>query len=412
MSRFRPPLPRSGPAVLAPGRGGRRRPACHLVLLVGLAALGGSSVPAQQPVRLLLPDGPVEARLAGWGEDGPLLADRETPPDWLGLELPPAGPQPPPAPAPWQLELNDGSWLPGSPGLGDGGTGSWRLPNGLSVDFDTLLLRRVGRSPGPFEAEDRDLLWLRSAAGGLDRLRGWLLDWRPAGLVFEGPAGEVEYPWDRIEALEVVPEEPEPAGAGWVWLVLADGGFLRCRPEPGGAEAALRVVLPGGGRLEVSWSSLRALHPIAGDGLVDAAWRVRERPDLRRLEPGPCLGRSVEGRPLRAGGREYPDGLGLRAPSILTRPLDRGGTFVAWAAIDQEAALCRAPQAFRFLVRFDGRELAVTPPLRAGDRPVLVRAELPGPGELGLEVRPEGPLPFGGHADWLLPRLLAPPAGS
>jgi hypothetical protein len=398
--KSRSPLP--GPADLAPASARRPWAACHafLGLAVSLLALAG---PVGAQASLAEPGGLREGVFGGWQEGRPVVARRAAAPGWLGLDL---LPQPAaPADGPWRLELAEGLLLPGSPGLGREDAGSWRLPGGQALDFDSLWLRRVGRPLPAREAEEKDVLWLSTPGGAPDRLRGWLLQWRATGLVFEGPAGEAEYAWDRISGLEVL-AEPPPArrGGGWCWVVLDGGGFLLLRPRDGGPDRPLLAEPPWGGTVELPWSAVAAVYP-ERSGLLAAAWRTAEAPATEVVDWSPKRGRSVEGRPLRCAGREYPDGWGVRVPTVIEVEVDGPGVFRSWVGVDDEVAAYRNPRPVRFSVELDGEPLAQSPPLRVGQEAHLLEVEVPRAGTLRLVARPEGPLPFGGHADWLLPRF-------
>ena len=304
-------LQRPDPAELAPSPRPARRWVCQAVacLLLGSAAFGQAE--------LWTLDGPQEGSFGGWSGGRPVLDGAPAPVSWLALRMSEGLPPPPGPPAPWTLELVNGSLLPGAPGLGDGDRGSWRLPNGVALDFDTLWLRRAGRRLPVLQVEDKDLLWLRTPGGEADRLRGWLLAWNPGGAVFEGPAGEAEYPWERVQALEVLAEAP-PArtGEGWAWLCFRGGGSFLARPLDGAADRPLRAETPWGTVVDLPWTSLSALYPAAGEEFLDQPWQVLASPASEVLDWSPKRGRSVEGRALKVAGVVFPDGLGLRAPVV------------------------------------------------------------------------------------------------
>lgn len=393
------------PAELAPGLSRRLAFACHAGLVLALAASTSEAAQA----RLTEPAGVRSGRLDAWREGRPVVDGAAAASDWLGLELGPAEPDAGGPPPPWTLELADGSRLPGAPGLGGGELGAWRLPSGIELTFDSLWLRGAGRRPLPAVALDKDELWLRNALGEPDRLRGWLLGWQPDGLEFDGPAGEVRFPWDRIEGIQVLAEEAPPrAGSGWVWLVLRGGGFCAVRPRDGLGSEPLRAELPWGGMLELDWGLVAALHPLdqAGFELSALPFVAARQPSSEVLDWSAKRGRSVLGGPLRVAGREFPDGFGVRAPSELAFEIPAGGRFAAWIGMDDEVAGFRHAQPVRFLLFLGEDELARSAAVTAGEPARMLQAEVPRAGLLRLVVEPEGRLPFGTHANWLLPRLL------
>ena len=406
-------FPRFGPrpAELASLLGGALWRACQAVasgpVRGAVLALALAGAPAAAQEQLWLPDGAQEGSFGGWRKGRPVIDGAPAPADWLALRFPGApAPAPPPA-APGPRALVAGSRRPGAPGTRAGELGSWRLPAGQAVEFDTLWLARAGRGLAPRQAEDKDLLWLRTPGAEADRLRGWLLAWNPGGLLFEGPAGEVEYSWDRIQGVEVLAEAP-PArpGGGWAWLCFRGGGFLLARPEDGPADRPLAASTPWESRLELPWSSLQAIYPADEAGVLAREWATPALPPAKVVDWTPKRGRSVEGRALRVGGLEYPDGIGVRATTAIELRAAGPGRFVAWVGVDDEVAGFRSPQPLRFRVLLDGVELAASPPVQVGEPARLLRAELPAAGRLRLVVEPEGRLPFGGHGDWLMPRLL------
>ncbi len=347
----------------------------------------------------------------GWRDGLPWTGGRARR-EWLGIR--PAA-VPPLQDAPWQLELVDGGWLPGSPGLGGGDRGSWRLVGGRAFPFDTLWLARVGRGrlPAGGGGADRDLLWLRHDGGLTDLMRGWLLHWRPEGLVFEGVAGERLLPWERISGLWLLPEDaPVPRLAHPVWVVLAGGGHFSADLRGGLGADGVSLRLPWGTDLTLAWPEIAALYR-RGDGLVDLAERPPVLQEGRHEGPvdwRPRRGHSVEGRPLRCGGREYPSGYGCRVPAELAFALESAGSLHLLVGVDDEVLSAQAPRPVRFRVLLDEEELAHSPLLRAGDPPFRFRIRIPRGGRLRLRAEPGEILPFGAHADWLA--ILFQPEGA
>jgi len=108
---------------------------------------------------------------------------------------------------------------------------------------------------------------------------------------------------------------------------------------------------------------------------------------------------SVEGNPLRIGGRQFERGLGTHAPGAFWIQLD-GWTshFYAYVGVDDEVG--RAPASVEFLVYGKGRVLWRSGIMRAGDPPKKVEVLIRGVKKLGLLVT-EGPdNNHFDHADW------------
>ncbi|MCC6727930.1 MAG: NPCBM/NEW2 domain-containing protein [Chthonomonadales bacterium] len=91
--------------------------------------------------------------------------------------------------------------------------------------------------------------------------------------------------------------------------------------------------------------------------------------------------RAADGGPLRAGGRSFGEGVGMRAGAdvLFTALGRRYARFEASAAVD-------GPGAARLRVLVDGRERFRSSVLRAGDAPIPVAVSLAGAGELRLVV--------------------------
>jgi len=372
----------------------------------GAGQLAGEGLPVQVGTRSGVRDG----RLVGWDAQGPLLEDGPAPYHWFEIRL--GGPVL--KAGPWKLELVGGGWLSGAPGGGEGDQAFWRVPAGTAVPLDMVWVRRLARdSFRSWEVSDRDLLWLKtSGQASLDRRSGWFHNWKASGVQFEGVEGLREFPWSRVAGLRLLDEEVPPFEGG-VWLLLAGGGKLAARPL-GLHQGSLVVALPWLSRWEVPLASLRGIRRRGDKGsLVDLGER---QPQVVQKGPQgvfpwtPRRGWSVEGRPLRVAGREYASGFGTRVPTELVFSGVGPGDFVCRVGVDDEVAGFRRPRPVRFRVLFRGREVAASPVLEAGDKPLFLRARLDGEGELRLVAEPAAVLPFGGHAHWLDPLWFPVPA--
>ncbi len=309
----------------------------------------------------------------------------------------------------WILELVGGSRLRGSPGpdLPDSGLPSWRLAlqGEVFLPFDSLWLRAQGRGSIPEPRPlDQDQLWLLRPGGVLDLQRGFLLDWRAAGAVFETSGGARTVPWPEVHALSVLEESLAPPRDG-VWLFLADGSALTAKviaQDPRGAEGShWEIELPWGAHARIPASAVsRVRRREAVEEWANAAWTVSEQPSSSVLDWSPKLGRSVDGHALRLGARTWPDGLGVKAPSTLTRRAPGAGLLMLTVGADARVADFRQPQPIVFRVLLDGVELASTPPLGHSDAPRTLRVAVPHAGLLSLRAETATEANQGAHANW------------
>jgi alpha-galactosidase len=134
--------------------------------------------------------------------------------------------------------------------------------------------------------------------------------------------------------------------------------------------------------------------------------------DLKNVEQGWRSARanlSVDGNPLRLGGKSYDRGVGSHADAIARIRLDRALRFVADVGVDDEAtpagsARPRGSVRFTFLV--DGRTVLQTPELHGGGAPVHVDIPLRGARELWLLIDgAEDGIDYD-HADWADARII------
>lgn len=378
-------------------------------LLVPLDCQAGpQDPPAAERARWIEADAVREGVWLGWSSEGPRRAEPPLHGPWLALEF--TAPVQTPAGGAWTLELAGGGVLRGEPGpeLPGSAAPAWRLAcrGAPPFAFDSLWLRGLGRGAAPpadpLATEDR--LWLLRPGGVLDLQRGWLLDWTAAGPEFQSAAGERVHPWQEVQALRVLDEDvDEPQGT--VWLFLADGSTLAARvlgQDPRGAEGAdWRVEFPWGARTTLPADSVLRVRRRSGvEEWGRADWEVRGQPRAGELDWTPKRGRSVEGRALRLGGRTWPDGWGVKAPSELARRAPGAGTLLLTVGADDRVAEFRQPQPIVFRVLLDDEELASTPPLTVADGPRTLLVAVPRAGLLRLIAQTPTPLTQGAHADW------------
>ncbi len=275
----------------------------------------------------------------------------------------------------------------------------------VSVTLDetrVLAFPRRGDDPADLlaltPASSGDRLWLRSP-GGLDALNGLLLEVSQEGVVFESALGATTTALRDVAALclESVGGATGSAAAVDVLAAASDGSLWR------GPAADLL------GRIPVD----RIVHivPLAGR---TALWTVPfadEDPGLlfERGAVWPARrGRSVLGGPILCGGREWPVGIGVHAPSRLAYDLDVTGIFRARVGVTVGGRVRDGRGSVVFEVRGDGATLWKSPVMRRGEDPLDTGAVLlKDIQRLELLVHDAGDMAVGDRAAWLLP-LISP----
>ncbi|MDA1260042.1 MAG: NPCBM/NEW2 domain-containing protein [Planctomycetota bacterium] len=381
--------------------------ATTLILLPACQA--GEPAPVTAPVsaRWIESEGVREGEWLGWSESGPRRAGPPVHGPWLALEFAVAA-QPPDDEA-WVMELAGGGRLRGEPGpdLPDAGMPTWRLALRGSplLPFDSLWFRGQGRgsAPPPDPRAEQDRLWLRRPNGVLDLQRGWLLDWRAAGPVFETAAGERTAAWQEVDSLRVLADEMEVAEDA-VWLFLADGSALLAKviaQDPRADQGAWQIELPWGVRARLPADAVTRVRRREGvEEWAQVEWLVREQPGSAEVDWSPKLQRSVEGHALRLGERTWPDGIGVKAPSELARSVPGPGTLLLTVGADARVVQYRQPQAVVFRVLLDEQELLVTAPLSSEGEPQTLLVRVPRAGLLRLRAETVGAATHGAHGDW------------
>jgi len=135
--------------------------------------------------------------------------------------------------------------------------------------------------------------------------------------------------------------------------------------------------------------------------------------DLAPIEQGwgrPQKALSVDGNPLHIGGHSFATGLGTHASSEMVVQL--GGcakAFQAAVGVDDET---NGVGSVQFFVLADGKELAKSPVLHAGDAPHIFDVNLRDVRELILVVEDGGDGINYDHADWGGARLITDPLSS
>jgi alpha-galactosidase len=141
--------------------------------------------------------------------------------------------------------------------------------------------------------------------------------------------------------------------------------------------------------------------------------------DLSTMETGwgqPQAGKSVDGKPLKIGGKSYGDGIGTHADSSFSLQLDgKADTLSAEVGVDAETA---DKGSVEFVVCCDGREVFRSGVLKGGSPARALKVPLAGVHNLDLQVLDGGDGNQFDHADWADARItfngaapvVAPPA--
>jgi len=117
---------------------------------------------------------------------------------------------------------------------------------------------------------------------------------------------------------------------------------------------------------------------------------------------------SVDGNPLRVGGRTHDKGLGTHATWALHYDLAAAfETLTASVGIDDEVPADKPVEAV-FEVWGDGRQLFRSAPVKHGSPPLPLEVDVRGVKDLVLRALPGGDGPTNDHTDWLEARVLGP----
>ncbi len=124
----------------------------------------------------------------------------------------------------------------------------------------------------------------------------------------------------------------------------------------------------------------------------------------------PMKNKSINGNPLKAGGKTYQHGIGTHAESIFRINLKKSAQrFTAKVAMDDEATKVGA---VIFEVLVDGKVKARTPVMHVGDPARTISVNLRGAKQLMLVVKPGLNAITWDHADWLDPVIAMVPGSN
>ena len=338
-------------------------------------------------------------KLSGWQGKSPQLASGLATSDWLLVDFHNPGK----VQTAGAMALNDGSWLPGVPAPMLDESPAWQLaglPAAIALPLNTLWLQSFGQARHPKAQEEMDQLWISTSSGGVDRQRGYLLEWNAEGLLFETTAGERHFAWPRVLGLGLFVEQT-PAQKDAVWIQLTNGGVLSAR---------IHNLHDGYFDLELAWGK-HWLLPVGAvqrvrrrfdvEELAHAeAWQVVEHPVSEVLNWAPRFGKSVEGRPLQLGSAVYAQGIGVKVGTHLQREVKQSGLLLLTVGVDMEVQYFRQPQPVVFEVWLDQTLLITSGARSFQDAPLVLKVPVAKAGTLKLVAKPAGVLPYGGHADF------------
>ena len=259
--------------------------------------------------------------------------------------------------------------------------------------------------------EEGDALYRRTREG-LDPDRGGTEEFTVEGVRFHGQVGSRLIDWSEVAALfvEGLPPEKDSAadpGAARVVVDLVDASRLRGRLEKLDAQG-VRMTTHNG-------ETLLLPPAVVGQLLVEDD-RLAFLSDLEPSSAPPSapfgdelgmvwphrVDRSVGGEPLSAGGRAWPRGIGVHAPSRVAWKLEGWKTLRGAVAVDDAARRLSARGSVVFRVLLDGAEAWKSPIVRGGDAPLaLPPIDVSKARDLVLEADPTGDGHAGDRADWL-----------
>lgn len=283
--------------------------------------------------------------------------------------------------------FHDGSRLVGAVTGGSQDGLKFALRPGLELEapIDAISALFLGPRAPRLERErfevstKEDALFKRPEVGG-DYTRGTLQSFSAAGCEFEYTLGTAKFPWSELEAITLARQvEIKPPAAPVVHADLAPEGSLSgtlVRFGDGGL--ALR---PAGFRADVVLPT-ELLRSLRFDG-PRHAWLSDLTP--ASVEQTPYLGRSdqflfpwrvdrtVSGRPLTVGGRQFAKGFGCHSRTKLDFNLgSQDASFEAFVGVSDEVLDLADRGAIAFAVLLDGKEVFRSAVMRAGDAAVKV----------------------------------------
>jgi hypothetical protein len=249
---------------------------------------------------------------------------------------------------------------------------------------------------------DADRIFLR-VDGKFDSVSGLVVSLDAKELKFDLGGKEQTIPREKLFGIAIAqPEaEDEPVKA----LVTFAGGSQLGGELVSVAADKARLALSGGSNVEIPWAAvtraqirservafLSDLKPVASE---QSALVTVPRPWQRD--------KSVMGRPLKLGGREFEKGIGVHARSLLTfEAAGKYDTLAAVIGIDAETA---GKGDCVFTVLADGQPL-VTKRMKGTDPPQEIAVDIRRAQQVTLLVEPGADLDLADHANWADARLI------
>jgi len=278
------------------------------------------------------------------------------------------------------------------------GEARWPLEAIAAIEFSP------GRRPEASDEGKLDRLVLRNG----EVVEGSVEEFGEKGVKFSSRLlGELAVDFARIATIEfAAPQKPGPRQAGLVATVFGVDGSRVSGALGGSAGDRVRLRSPFGLTLAVALSQVARVE-FAGGRLVYLSdlepVEVKETPffDLvwhyRR-------DRSVDGNPLRVGGKTFRKGLGVHSRCILTYALDgRFKRFAAVVGLDDEVG---AKGNVDVAVVVDGKKVYERKGLTGRDEPLTVSIPLDGASRLSLVADFGGEFDICDHLDWAEARLI------
>jgi hypothetical protein len=233
-------------------------------------------------------------------------------------------------------------------------------------------------------------------------LRGRVRRLAPDNVTFDWNGRELPLPWERVAGLLFARPSPRSAAC----MVRMRGGDVFGGQVAGGSDES--VVLHSGilSNLELAWAGIERID-CRSERLVFLSDIKPKRYDFEPFFDKTwdfATDRSLTGKPIRLGGREYARGIVMHSRAALTYRLD--GRFEQFAAVagildemDQRGCVGMS-------VIGDGRVLWQAVGVRGGQPPREILVDVAGVQELTLGVDFDQELDLSDHAAWAFARLI------
>jgi hypothetical protein len=232
-------------------------------------------------------------------------------------------------------------------------------------------------------------------------LRGAIRRVDSTGLRMQWNQRELPIDWSRIAGVRFA--RPQRRGAPFLIRTRAGDVFAGRIQAGNGDEFSMRSTLFES--LNLRWDDVEHLENRA----AGAAFLSDYRPQTYEFDAlfGPqreyALNRSLDGGPVRLGGREFARAIVMHSQSRLIYPLgERFNRFAATVGVLDDYPKGRA--AVRLLG--DGRVLWENNDVRGGQPPIEVLVDIRGIRSLTLSVEYGADLDLGDHVAWAQPRLI------